>query len=84
MEEAADAINYLSAFLAYEQIRIASDVDRFLDGLPPPEVSEGASTPTDVIVFCASAVLSIADTVFTALSDTTGPDGSSDPAKISL
>ena len=65
----ATAINTLSSFLANEQIAGASDVDAFLQSLPPHEAT--GSLPTDVIVVCASAVLSIAESVFSALTQNT-------------
>lgn len=61
--EVVTAMNGISRFLAHEQIRDATDLDRCL---PATSASDGAPQ-VDVIAFCASAVLFTAENVFTAV-----------------
>ncbi|KAK1657885.1 hypothetical protein BDP55DRAFT_684341 [Colletotrichum godetiae] len=71
MADAAHAINSLSSFLSHEEIKDVDGLNQFLQSLPGPAPSGlGRHQPTDVIVFCASSVLSLVDVVFSAV--TTG------------
>lgn len=58
------AINTVSSFLAHEQIRDSTDLLRAFG----PEV-EAKQLETDVIVLCGSAVLSTAESVFSAVNE---------------
>ncbi|CRK33514.1 Protein YdcF like protein [Verticillium longisporum] len=63
------AINVLSSFLAHEQLRDAAAVNRFFDSLPTsPITSAQTNHQFDVIVLCGSAILSLGEDVFSALS----------------
>lgn len=63
LDEIAAAVNEISTFLAHEQIRDATDLDKCL-------VSDSnGGTQVDVITFCASAVLYTADTVFASVNE---------------
>lgn len=75
----SSAVNTLSSFLACEQLQDVSDVNRFLESLPNKH--EATTRPTDVIVLCGSAILSLGDDVFSALSTIDG--SSEDEHKIS-
>lgn len=75
VEEIASAVNRVSSFLAAKEISNVQDVNTFLHSHGEDAY---ASKPTDVIVLCASSVLSIADTVFSALSETSAANGSQD------
>ncbi|KAH7011264.1 hypothetical protein EDB80DRAFT_711464 [Ilyonectria destructans] len=66
MSQVALSINVVSSFLAHEQISSATALESFLSS---PSTSNGnsddlSSTRDKVVVFCASAVLSTAETVF--------------------
>lgn len=63
-----EAVNTVASFLAFEQVR---DLQQLLDRQPSAAAErtdgrQNAPPPTDVIVLCASAVLSTAETVFSA------------------
>jgi hypothetical protein len=69
-EKVAGAINRLSTFVAQKQISSVQQVNTFLQSLPTNlERSNSTGLTTDVIVICVSSVLSVADTVFSALSN---------------
>ncbi|KAL9950126.1 hypothetical protein ACHAO5_000007 [Verticillium nonalfalfae] len=62
-------INTLSSFLAHEQLRDAAAVNRFFDSLPTsPNTSAQTNPQFDVVVLCGSAILSLGEDVFSALS----------------
>lgn len=69
---AAEAANTISAFIAQEQVQTISDLKH---ALFQPSVTThdqnatGASNSTGVIVLCASAVLSTADTVMSMVTE---------------
>ncbi|KAJ4222015.1 hypothetical protein NW759_006442 [Fusarium solani] len=75
---AAEAANTISAFVAQEQVRTFSDLKHALyqpSTTTHNQNATGSSHSTSVIVLCASAVLSTAETVMSAvteLSKTTG------------
>ncbi|KAM0271158.1 hypothetical protein ACHAQH_009159 [Verticillium albo-atrum] len=63
------AVNTLASFLAHEQIREAADINRFLSScLAPTNPADKSDAPTDVIVLCGSAILSLGEDVFSAIS----------------
>ncbi|OHW98552.1 YdcF domain-containing protein [Colletotrichum incanum] len=72
MEEAANAVNTLSTFLAHEQISSVEELNQFLRSFPKPNSKVGTHhhQPTDAIVFCASSVLSLATNVFSSMPTT--------------
>ncbi|GKT54362.1 DUF218 domain protein [Colletotrichum tofieldiae] len=72
MEEAANAVNTLSTFLAHEQISSVEELNQFFRSLPNPNSKVGTHhrQPTDAIVFCASSVLSLATNVFSSMPTT--------------
>lgn len=69
MANAACAINTLSSFLSNEEIRDVKGLNQFFRSLPDPTALSSLEQhqATDVIVFCASSVLSLADVVFSAV-----------------
>lgn len=75
---AAEAANTISAFVAQEQIRSLSDLKH---ALCQPSTSTqnqnatGDSHSTGIIVLCASAVLSTAETVMSAVTELTKATG---------
>ncbi|WYZ39672.1 hypothetical protein EsH8_IV_000013 [Colletotrichum jinshuiense] len=68
MAEIAKAVNTLSSFLAHEEIKSVESLNQFFSSLSNRHTELGTigQQPTDVIVFCASSVLSLADDVFSA------------------
>ncbi|TDZ36158.1 Protein YdcF [Colletotrichum trifolii] len=64
MADIVESINIVSSFLAQEDLSNPCEVNHFLRALPKPRTGQ----PTDAIVFCASSVLALADTVFSAFS----------------
>lgn len=62
-DEIAAAVNEISTFLAHEQIRDATSLDKCL----VPDSNGG--TQVDVITFCASAILYTADIVFASVNE---------------
>ncbi|KAK1467536.1 hypothetical protein CPAR01_13855 [Colletotrichum paranaense] len=69
MANAAHSINILSSFLSNEEIRDVNGLNQFFRSLPDPAAPSKVEEhqATDVIVFCASSVLSLADVVFSAV-----------------
>ncbi|KAF4775114.1 duf218 domain protein [Colletotrichum scovillei] len=69
MANAACAINTLSSFLSHEEIEDVDGLNQFFRSLPNPAALSSLEQhqATDVIVFCASSVLSLADVVFSAV-----------------
>ncbi|KZF23019.1 hypothetical protein L228DRAFT_261124 [Xylona heveae TC161] len=65
----AEAVNTVSSFLAFEQVHSSSDLEHIWQSASAERQHSAASElpPTDVIVLCASAVLSTAETVFSTL-----------------
>ncbi|KPM35817.1 hypothetical protein AK830_g10750 [Neonectria ditissima] len=63
LPEVASSINAIASFLAHEQIKSAEALELFLN-TPPPDPGSGDSVNPRVVVFCASAVLSTAEDVF--------------------
>lgn len=67
---AASAANTVSEFVALEQIRNSSDLHTALfspSSRATDELEARESSSYGVVVFCASAVLSIAETVFSTV-----------------
>ncbi|KXH46657.1 hypothetical protein CSIM01_10875 [Colletotrichum simmondsii] len=69
MANAACAINTLSSFLSHEEIEDVDGLNQYFRSLPDPAAPGilEQHQATDVIVFCASSVLSLADVVFSAV-----------------
>lgn len=69
---AAEAANTISAFVAQEQIRALSDLKHALfqpSATTHHQNATGTSHSANVIVLCASAVLSTAETVMSAVTE---------------
>ncbi|RSM02876.1 hypothetical protein CEP52_007724 [Fusarium oligoseptatum] len=60
-DELSSSANLITRFLALDQIYSANDLETYLDTLSQ---NRNTTQPTDVVVLCASAILSIAEAVF--------------------
>jgi hypothetical protein len=81
-KKVADAINCLSSFLSTEEVVTSQDVTRFLEALPETD-DDRHGIPVDVIVLCGSAILSIAEDVFSLIASN-DIDNASGTERISL
>ena len=85
MRKVADAINCLSTFLAHEQIHNSREANAFPQPLGAALAGDHVpGLPTDAIVLCTPAVLSVAEKIFSAVPEVSAAGVPSAAEKISL